>query len=100
MIRCASGLVVCAVRAADIEVECRSWVDAFSIGLEGDAGFGGNADVYSLVIEAATEFRKSAVAAVLYVIGGQGDGVIRCRRCDSGWLRWEFGRIAKERNGL
>ena len=75
-------------------------MDALSICLEWNASFGGDAEVNALVIEAATEFCESAVAPILDIVGGQGDGVIRCRRCDSGWLRWEFGRVAKERKGL
>ena len=66
------------VGTKDVEVVSRAGVDAVAVGLGRNTGFGGDAEVDLLVIQAPTEFCKSAVAAVLDVVCGEGDG--RSRR--------------------
>ena len=67
----ASLIAVCRIGAEDIVGVCGPRVDAATVGLKRNASFGGDTKVNSLKIEATTEFRQSAVPAILNVVGGE-----------------------------
>ena len=64
----ASLISMGSVQAEDIEIKGRARMGALPICLEGNTGFGSNAEIDSLVIKAVAELGKSAVASVLNVI--------------------------------
>ena len=73
-----------------VSVAC-SCVDAMAIRLSRDTGFGGDAKINMLDVEAVAKLGKTAVAAILDVIGGKG-GVGSCSigrdvRRGEGWVQ-------------